>query len=138
LELEERESAITQIKRVRVLGNNIFNYIINYVPIEIGSKLTEQQLYKKAFLQILEQDYGLLLTEAIQTIKASFADREVAEKLGILTGSPTLFVERVLYGQKRKPIELVQISYRGDLFKYVVKLKNVKTRKGNIWVHQPE
>jgi len=30
---------------------------------------------------------------------------------------------------------LVQSSYRGDLYKYIVRLKTVRRKKGNIWVH---
>jgi GntR family transcriptional regulator len=79
---------------------------------------------------------GIQFTEAFQTIEASFSDREVSEKLGIQSGSPILFVERIMYTKKEKPVELVQTSYRGDLYKYIVRLKNVKGNKGTVWIPQ--
>jgi GntR family transcriptional regulator len=84
----------------------------------------------------MEQDLGIQFTEAFQTIEASFADQEVSEALGIASGSPVLFVERIMYGRRRKPVELVQSSYRGDLYKYIVRLKNVKRKKGAVWIPQ--
>ena len=135
LELED-EHEVVQIKRVRFLEDKSFAYTINYLPIEIGSKINEKDLFKKPLLQILEQDFGIQFNEALQTIEASFADKEVAEQLGITSGSPILFVERIMYTKKRRPVELVQSSYRGDLYKYIVRLKNFKRKDGSVWIHQ--
>ena len=83
----------------------------------------------------MEQDLGIQFTEAFQTIEASFASKEIAEQLRIPSGSPILFVERIVYTKKRRPIELVQTSYRGDLYKYIVRLRNVRRKEGSIWIH---
>jgi len=131
----DREEAI-QIKRVRFLDDKPFAYTINYLPVEIGSKITEKDLCKRPLLQIIEQDLGIRFIEAFQTIQASFSDQEVSEKLGITSGSPILLVERIMYTKQRKPVELVQSSYRGDLYKYVVRLRNVKRRDKSVWIHQ--
>jgi GntR family transcriptional regulator len=136
LELPKEDEKVVQIKRVRFLENKAFAYTSNYLPIEIGSKINEKQLYKKALLRILEQDLGIEFTEAFQTIQASFADQEVSDYLGIASGSPILFAERIMYSQRRKPVELVQSSYRGDIYKYVVRLKHFKRKRGSIWIHQ--
>jgi GntR family transcriptional regulator len=134
LELDE-EKAI-QIKRVRFLEGKPFAYTINYVPTEIGAKIHEKDLYNRPLLQVLEQDLGIRFKEAFQTIEASFSDQEVSAKLEIVPGSPILFVERLMYIANRKPVELVRSSYRGDLYKYIVRLKNVKKRDASFWIHQ--
>jgi GntR family transcriptional regulator len=131
LELENRDQEVVQIKRVRFLRGKHFAYAINYLPIEIGEKITTNDLYKKPLTRILEQDLGIRLVDAVQTIEASFADQEVAEKLGVASGSPVLFAEKIMYTQKHRPVELFQCSYRGDLCKFVVRFKNVRSR----WVH---
>jgi GntR family transcriptional regulator len=102
---------------------------------EVGSRIVEEDLLKKPLLQILAQDLGIKFVEALQVIQASFADQEVSEKLGIALGSPMLFLERILYGKHGKPIQMLQSCYRGDLFKYIVWLKNVRGKNGSIWVH---
>ena len=135
LELNKNGEEVIQIKRVRFLHDKPFNYTINYLPVAIGRRITEKDLFRKPLLQIMEENLGIQFTEAFQTIEASFADQEVSEQLGIVSGSPILFVERIMYTQKRKPVEVVQSSYRGDLYKYIVRLKSIKRKKGSIWIH---
>lgn len=136
LKLKREKMKLLQIKRVRLLHNSSFNYSINYLPIDIGSKIVIEELFKKPLLQILEQDLKLEFAEAFQSIQATFATREIADKLEVPSGSPTLFVERILYTTKQKPIQILQAYYRGDLFKYIVRLKNIRKRNKNVWIHQ--
>jgi GntR family transcriptional regulator len=136
LELGDSTGSVTRIKRIRYLGNNSFNYTINYLPRELGSRLSKKALLAKPLLQILQQDLNLKFTEAFQTIRASFADKEVADALLIPLGSPILHVERVMYTGDHNPVEAVQISYRGDLFKYIMRVKNRGGRHENVWVHE--
>jgi len=135
LELDDEDAEIVQIKRVRFKENRPFAYTVNYFPSETGEMISEKELWKKPLLQILEQDLGIQFTEAFQTIEASFANREVAEELGISLGLPILFVERIMYTKKRKPVEVVQSSYPGDVYKYIVRLKNVRRKDESVWVH---
>ena len=138
LELADSENEILQIKRVRFIDDNSFAHTVNYLPVDIGKRITKKDLLKKPLLQIIEHDLGIPFTEAFQTIEASFADHELAKKLDVPPGSPILFVERIMYTRRRKPVELVQTSYRGDLYKYIVRLKTVRGRKGSVWVHKGE
>jgi len=86
----------------------------------------------------LEQDLNIRFTEAVQTVQASFADQEVAQKLEISSGLPILFVERIMYGKKHKPIEVFQSFYRGDLYKFIVRFRNVKGKEGSKWIHRSD
>ena len=138
LQLEMGDEEVVQIKRVRLLRGRPFTYTINYLPVEIGARVNEKDLYRRRLLEILERDLKVEFTEAVQTIEASFADQEVAEKLEVASGSPILFVEKIMYSKKHKPIELFQSSYRGDLFKFIVRFNKVKRRNGSQWIHQPE
>jgi len=138
LQLEMGDEEVVQIKRVRLLRGRPFTYTINYLPVEIGARVNEKDLYRRRLLEILERDLKVEFTEAVQTIEASFADQEVAEKLEVASGSPILFVEKIMYSKQHKPIELFQSSYRGDLFKFIVRFNKVKRRSGSQWIHQPE
>ena len=138
LELDGNDVEIVQIRRIRALSNRPFQYVTSYIPIEIGTKIMQEELFKRPLLQILEQDLGIPLIEAFQTISASFMDQEVAKGLEVQSGVPALFVERIMYTNKRKPVDLVQMFYRGDLFKYIVRFKNVKRKDSNAWVYQAD
>jgi len=136
LDLGAEENEVIQVKRVRYLRDRLLTYSINYLPLEIGKKIKERDLYERPMLQILEQDLKILFSEAVQTIEASFADPEVAEKLAIPSGAPVLFIERIMYIKNKKPVEIFQSYYRGDMFKFIVRYKNVKIKSGSRWVHQ--
>ena len=134
--LDAQAEEIVRIKRVRVLREALFTISTNYLPLEIGEKIDEKALYEKPLLEILEQDLGVRFTEAVQTIAASFADSETAAHLAVPSGSPILFTERIMYAKGRKPVEVFQSSYPGDLYKFIVRYKNVVRRNGSTWVQQ--
>jgi GntR family transcriptional regulator len=136
LGLRGNSEEVTQIKRVQLLGSNRLAYVVNYLPQEIGSKIVEQDLYEKPLLTILTKNLGIRFTEATQTIEASFADTEVAEKLEMAAGLPILFVERVMYTRGHKPVEVYQSSYRGDANRFIFRLKQVQRKSGKRWVHE--
>jgi len=132
--LKTDDDEIVKIERVRTMNGQIFAYTINYLPKKIGLKIDEKILFDKPLLKILEIDLGIEFDEAFQTIQASFSDQYVSEKLETPSGSPILLVERIMYDKKKKPFELVQTSYRGDVYKYVVRLKLDKVSKNQRWV----
>ena len=101
----------------------------------VGKRIEKKDLYKKPLLQIIQQGLGIRFSEALQTIEASFSDQEVSENLDIVSGSPILFTERIMYDKNRKPVVLSQSSYRGDSYKYIVRLKNIRGKEGSMWVH---
>lgn len=136
LALDENAKEVVQIKRVRYVRERLFTYTINYLPMEVGTKIVEKDLYQKKLLEILEKDLGIRFTQAVQTIEATFADQEVAEKLAIASGSPVLFVERTMYVERHKPIEVYQSFYRGDLYKFIIRFQNIKRKGGSKWIHQ--
>jgi len=136
LNLSEEENAVIQVKRVRYLKDIAFSYAVSYLPLDIGLKIHKKMLLSKPLLQIIEEDLKISFTEAYQTIEASFSDMEISEKLGIPLGTPMLFIDRIMYTDKKKPVLLVNISYRGDMFKYIARFRNLKRKKRSIWAHQ--
>lgn len=136
--LQIDDEYVVRIQRVRLLNNVLFAYTVNYLPESIGKNIEEKTLYEKPLLKILEVDMGFEFEEAFQTIEASFSDQEVSAKLEIPSGSPILYVERIMYDKKNKPIEFVQTSYRGDIYKYVVRMKLDKGDKERRWVQHTE
>ena len=56
-------------------------------------------------------------------IKASLADAECSERLGVPIGAPLLLIERVVYAVDGRPVEYVTTYYRADRYTYRVKLK---------------
>ena len=82
LQLDSEEKEVVQVKRIRLLRDRVFSYTINYLPEEIGRRITEKDLLKKPLLKIMEQDLKIEFR--------GFLDRsqtgKVAGHLGISPG----------------------------------------------------
>ena len=120
---------IYRLKRLRLVDGKPYSFILNYLPEEIGAKLTLAELSSGAVLRTMETKFGLNLDNAIQEIKAELADPYVAKLLDIRVGSALLSIERTVYTDKGKPVEYVHTLYRSDLYGYSVKLVREKKKK---------
>ena len=119
---------IYRLKRLRMNENKPFGLIINYLPEEIGSRLTVAELSSGALLHTIESKLGYHLETAEQEIKAELADPYVAGLLDVRVGTALLSIERTVYTDKGVPVEYVHTLYRSDLYGYSVKL--VREKKG--------
>jgi GntR family transcriptional regulator len=136
LELDEDVHHVVRIKRDRLVTEGFRAFTINYLPLEIGRKLGEDELLKKPLLKIMEDDLKINFIEAFQTIEVSFADEETATHLGIHPGVPTLLTERIMYTEKGKPVELVHTIYEANQYKCCLQLKKVKRGPSFDWTCQ--
>lgn len=138
IEADKHEAALLQVKtgtpvfmlkRLRLNEGTPYSLIVNYLPIEIGEKLTETELNSGTILQSIENKLGYHLHEAKQHIKAELADPYVAELLGVRVGSALLSIERTVYTDDGKPIEFVHTLYRSDKYGFSVYLKRDSNHK---------
>lgn len=136
LELAKTDPLVVRIKRDRIVPEGFQAFTVNYLPLEIGRKLTEKKLLKKPLLKIMETDLRINFTEAFQTLEASYADEETARHLEIDPGDSTLFMERIMYAEKGRPVELVQTTYSASMYKCCLQLKKVKRGASSDWICQ--
>jgi GntR family transcriptional regulator len=113
---------VYRLKRVRLRDGKPYSFLVNYLPAEIGARLTRDELNSGALLQTIEQRLGYRLRDARQQVKAELADPFVANLLDVRIGAPLLAIERTVYTDKGKPVEYVHTLYRSDLFSYSVYL----------------
>jgi GntR family transcriptional regulator len=90
-------------------------------------RLTERDLYKYPLLRLLEERLGVKFGHAEQTIEARLANEDVAKALEIGFGDPVLFVERLMFGEDDRPLEVVRSYYRGDAYRYHMRLERSRT-----------
>ena len=129
LETIEGEEVV-QVRRTRNTNNSPVSYIINYLPVEIGEKIKEEDLCKYPMLQILRDQCKIPLQSGIQYIQAVVADYDISSALSVSICSPILCIETTIFAKRKKPIEFVQTYIRPDRYKYSVKL-TVKNGPGN-------
>lgn len=118
----EESSHVTKVRRTRNSDNIPVSFIINYLPIEIGTHIKEKDLRAYPMLEILSNKLGIELAKGNQSIQAIVADYEIASALSVSVSSPILYVETIIYSKEKKPVDFVQTFVRPDRYKYSVKL----------------
>ena len=132
------DAEVMQVRRTRNANHSPVSYIINYLPLETGMKIKEDDLQKYPMLQILRDKIGIPLSGAIQYIEAIIADYDVASALSVSMTSPILYIETLVFEKVKKPVEFVQTFIRPDRYKYSVKLSMKRGPKNEVLVERKE
>lgn len=132
LNLAEGAKAL-RIEKIRSVEGEPFSYVINYLPEEIGARISAADLSRRPLLMVLEEDLGLKPEYAVQEIEATIAEPEAAALLGIRVGDPLLKVERTVFDAQDRPLEYVWVLYRADKYNFVVRLKRKRSEKSIGW-----
>ncbi|MFN0121841.1 MAG: GntR family transcriptional regulator [Blastocatellia bacterium] len=111
-----------RLKRLRLRDEQPDSLIVNYLPADIGSQLSPEELNTGALPRLPETKFALKLRDARQRITAALADPYVAGLLDVRIGAPLLSIERTVFTVEGRPIEYVHTLYRSDLYGYTVYL----------------
>ncbi len=114
---------VYRIKRLRLRDSKPYGLILNYLPAEMGARLTREELSVGSMLQMIEAKFGVRLKEAKQMITAALADPYVAGLLDVRVGSPLLSIERTVYTDEGRPVEFAHALYRPDFYSHLIHLK---------------
>ncbi|QID19310.1 GntR family transcriptional regulator [Nitrogeniibacter mangrovi] len=117
----EAGSPVFEIQRLRYLNREPISVDVSYFPIDIGQRLTQEDLATRDIFVILENDYGHNLTHADVQIEAISAETSLGRHLDVAEGSPLLRIERLTYAGER-PIDFEFLYYRGDAFQYRLRI----------------
>ena len=94
----------------------------SYWPLAIGEVLAKYDLATIGIFYIIEEVMGLRLGEAVGTIEAAAPTAAEARLLKVPAKTPLLIKKQVIYSDDGKPINVVQLSYRGDRYKFQVRM----------------
>ncbi len=111
------------IDRIR-LGDDIpIGLQTSYLALTENQDIHREELEEVGSLyRILQDKFGILPTEAEETLEVTLATPQEAALLQIKAGAPLLLNERLMYNQNRQPVEYVKILYRGDRYRYLIRL----------------
>lgn len=122
LELPE-DSKVYCIVRVRFADDIPIGLQTSYLSLPENQPITREDLESTGSLyRILQEKYNIIPSEADETLEVTLATPEEAALLEIKTGAPLLLNERLMYNQNRRAIEFVKILYRGDRYRYLIRL----------------
>jgi len=77
--------------------------------------LTGHNFSKESIHDIWEQQYGVRIERAEQTVSAMMAPKEIGDLLE-QKGQPLLYIERISYSQLNIPVEMRHIYFRADRY----------------------
>jgi len=114
---------VLRIQRVR-LGDQVpIGLQTSFIALSKEQNITREEMETAGSLySILQEKFGIIPTEADETLEVTLATPEEASLLQIEAGAPLLLNERLLFSQNRTPVEFVKILYRGDRYRYYVRL----------------
>ena len=124
--------------RVRSVDGLPFSYLTTHVPESVSLTFSRQDLATRPLLELLERA-GVKVEHARQRISAGLATPEVAEALGLRTGSPLIELIRVVFDQSGRGVEYLQALYRPDRYAFEIDLVRSGAADTKAWapvVHQ--
>jgi GntR family transcriptional regulator len=112
------DKKIVKMERLRGNSDSPFVYFISYFHPRIG--LTGEEDFKRPLYEMLEEEHSAIANLSKEEISALAANKFVAGKLEIETGSPVLFRKRFVYDQGERPMEYNLGYYKAESFIYTV------------------
>ncbi len=116
------ERAVWELKRLRLADATPIAIEHAFYPPDIGLELADRDLVSILMYRVFEDELGLVIGQASQSITACLADEAHAELLGIRAGAPLLGIERLTTAADGRPLELLRSVYLPDYYRLVINL----------------
>ncbi|MBP0495503.1 GntR family transcriptional regulator [Pararoseomonas indoligenes] len=111
---------LAMFRRLRHQGGAPVSLAVNWMPPEIGRRVPAQRLAKWPMTRVLRDALNLPVARIEDTVEAGLASPEAARLLGVPLLSPILLVTGTTFDDTGRVIDLAQIQYRGDRFRFRV------------------
>ncbi|MFG1626031.1 GntR family transcriptional regulator [Kribbella sp. NPDC049227] len=109
-------TAVLRIARQRFVNGDPICLETIHVLQEIVPEFDVRAIEQNSFYALLEQDYGVIPTDAEQTQGAAAADATESALLGLALEAPILILERTTRDQHGRRFEFTRAAYRGDRY----------------------
>ncbi|MCF8026187.1 MAG: GntR family transcriptional regulator [Desulfobacteraceae bacterium] len=112
---------VERIKRVRKLKDIPVSYYVTYGPVHLLKKISTEQLEKRTFIDLYQDQCNFELKYMEQTVQALKADLDLVSVLDVDFGFPLFYVHNVYYSNKDIPKSVTHMYYRSDKYLYTAK-----------------
>jgi len=92
------------------------------IPLSLAPGLDEIDLEETSLYGVLEERFGVRPTRAHFTVEAVAADERRSALLGLEPGQPLLRCRQLTDDASGRPIELCEMTYRGDRYRFLATL----------------
>lgn len=115
---------VYEIKRIRLADGEPMALETNYLSANLVKGLTEEEVNASIYSYV-EEKLGLQITHAEQLIESVRASEEHEKLLNIEKDHPMLYIQRNTFLHDGTPLELVKSVYRGDRYKFQIKMERI-------------
>ena len=117
----EGSSSVYAFKRLRLANEIPIVIEWTYLPADLFSGLTREELAESSLYEIMNARFGVIANSAQENFGAVVLKKDEAEVFGLEVGAPALDLERTAYSGARC-VEYTRGLIRGDKFRFHVKL----------------
>jgi len=117
LQLAER-GKIYRLHRIRQMDDQPVADEVAYLPAHLYPGLDQYDFSRTSLYEVFRTRYGINPTWADAEIEATFAEPELAQRLGLQSGDAVLVALRQTYSATFEVIELVRSVYCGSRFTF--------------------
>src|SRR5262245_40204384 len=107
-----------RIVRLRLDGPTPLLLETIFIPAWLLPGLEREDMSARSLYSLLEQQGGIRLEHARQTLEATVANDYESRLLGVAPGTAMILLEGVTYAEHDQPVEYFKAIYRGDRFKF--------------------
>ena len=125
LQLDPSELVFT-LERLRFVEGEPVLIVTTYIPHKLCPELENFDFADRSLYDVLEVEFGLLLSHGRRTIEAVSADKREAALLHIDEGDPLILLDSVTYLNDGTPVEYYHAIHRGDRSRFEVNLVRLK------------
>lgn len=116
------ERAAFELRRLRLADGAAIAIEHAFYPPDIGIELQKHDLTSILMYRVFEEDLGIAVASARQTIGAIPADPDEAELLGARAGDALITLTRLTRAVDSRPLEFLRARYLPQHFRFTVEL----------------
>jgi GntR family transcriptional regulator len=105
---------VLRLDRLRYIDKEPIVLTCTYIPSHFVPGLEKIDLSRKSLYEVLEENFGVVITRGYRTIGATIADEYHAELFKINIGDPFIVINNIDYSADGTPFEYYYGLYRGD------------------------
>jgi GntR family transcriptional regulator len=121
------------VKRVRLVEEKPLAVLTNYIPLEVGARISLNDLTRQPLITLIEQQADVDIEWASQLYEAVAADQEMAELLEVDPLTPLLKLTLTVYSAEGDVVDLARVFYRSDRYKHRGFLTRNRKGGGRFW-----
>jgi GntR family transcriptional regulator len=110
------------VHRLRMLNQEPVMLERLTVPAQRFPGFERFDLSSRSVYEVFEQEYGVVITRARQSLEPATASEYEAELLGVRPGDPLMLERRLAFDQNDQAVEYGRDLYRGDRFRFVTEM----------------